>query len=66
MGEGKRDPMVEKLKENRLRWFELVQCRPLSAPHPLGSDSINLNQARDGGRPKLKWTCLHRDRYGGI
>lgn len=45
----KGDAIVEKLRENHLRWSEHIQCRSPSAPLRK-CDDINLNQARDRGQ----------------
>lgn len=52
-------PIVEKMRENRLRWFGHVQRMPPNAPLRT-CDDISLNQARGRGRPKLTWTSAIR------
>lgn len=48
-------PIEEKMRENYLRWFEHLGCRPLSAPITK-CDDIILNQAI--GKDKVTWTSI--------
>lgn len=43
-------PIVDKMKEKRLKWFEYIQMRPLSAPIRK-CDIFSFNQARGKKRP---------------
>ena len=49
-------PIEEKMRENRLRWFDHIQRKPINAP-VRKSDAIHVegNDARGRGRPKLIW-----------
>ena len=43
------------MRENRLRWFDHIQRRPINAP-VRKSDAIHIEgNARERGRPKLTW-----------
>ena len=48
-------PIEEKMRENRLRWFDHIQRRPMNAL-VRKCDSIHIEgNARGRGRPKLTW-----------
>ena len=46
---------MKKLVQHQLRWFGLVQQRPLEAPVHSGILSQDSNVKRGRGRPKLTW-----------
>ena len=48
-------PIEDKMRENRLRWFGHIGCRPMDAP-VRRVENINIEQGKKlRGRPKMTW-----------
>ena len=45
-------PIENKMRENRLRWFGYVQCRPINMPIPKSERIIVNGAMRTRGRSK--------------
>ena len=53
-------PIDRKMRENRLRWFGQVYCRPNSAPVKRCDQILVDASKRVRGRPKMRWCDVIR------
>ena len=51
-------PIEEKMRENRLRWFDHIQRRPINALVRKSNDIHIEDNARGLGRPKIIWVKI--------
>ena len=51
-------PIEDKLRENRLRWFGLVQCTPIDAPMQKSDSIEGAGNVMGRGRSRLSWESV--------